>query len=97
MKDKDLTNKFKFYQNIRLWPKNDKVRGKEISKWQEPINWKNVKTRALEEHIFGYMEENMHGMRSCVVGFLRNTTHNIFTYLVYNMLNYVQTRRLRMD
>ena len=22
MKDKDLTNKFKFYQDIRLWPKN---------------------------------------------------------------------------
>jgi hypothetical protein len=22
MNDKDLTNKFKFYQDIRLWPKN---------------------------------------------------------------------------
>ncbi|MBR5720357.1 MAG: hypothetical protein IKX38_05050 [Bacteroidales bacterium] len=38
------------------------------------------------EHVFVYMEGNMHGMRSQSVGFLRNSAQTIFTCLVYNML-----------
>ena len=73
------------------------VRGKKISKWQETINWKNSKTRARVEHVFGYMEGSMHGMYSRAVGFLRNSAQIIFTCLVYNMLRYEQIRRLGMN
>ncbi len=73
------------------------VRGKRISKWQETINRKNAKMRARVEHVFGYMEESMHGMHSRAVGFLRNAAQIIFTCLVYNMLRYEQIKRLGMN
>ena len=73
------------------------VRGKRISKWQETINRTNAKMRARVEHVFGYMEESMHGMHSRAVGFLRNAAQIIFTCLVYNMLRYEQIKRLGMN
>ena len=85
----------KFNLKDRVIKRN--VRGKKISKWQETINRKNAKTRARVEHVFGYMEESMHGMRSRAVGFLRNAAQIIFTCLVYNMLRYEQIRRLGMN
>ena len=57
----------------------------------------HAKRRARMEHVFGYMEESMHGMHSRAVGFLRNAAQNIFTCLVYNMLRDEQIKRLGMN
>ena len=75
---------------MRKFGMKDKVikrntRGKKISKWQETINRKNSKLRVRVEHVFGYMEECLHGMSSRVVGFARNAAFNTLTNLVYNL------------
>ena len=57
----------------------------------------HAKMRARVEHVFGYMEESMHGMHSRAVGFLRNAAQIIITCLVYNMLRYEQIKRLGMN
>lgn len=82
----------KYNMKDRIIKRN--VRGKKISKRQETINKKNSKTRARVEHVFGFMEQSMHGMYSRAVGFIRNMAQIIFTSLVYNMLRYEQIKRL---
>ena len=57
----------------------------------------HAKRRARMEHVFGYMEESMHGMHSRAVGFLRNAAQIIFTCLVNNMLRCEQIKRLAMN
>ena len=87
---------------MRKFGMKDKVikrntRGKKISKWQETINRKNSKLRVRVEHVFGYMEECLHGMSSRVVGFARNAAFNTLTNLVYNLCRYEQVMRLGMN
>ena len=87
---------------MRKFGMKDKVikrntRGKKISKWQETINRKNSKLRVRVEHVFGYMEECLHGMSSRVVGFARNAAYNTLTNLVYNLCRYEQAMCLRMN
>ena len=87
---------------MRKFGMKDKVikrntRGKKISKWQETINKKNSKLRVRVEHVFGYMEECLHGMSSRVVGFARNAAYNTLTNLVYNLCRYEQVMRLRTN
>ena len=87
---------------MRKFGMKDKVikrntRGKKISKWQETINRKNSKLRVRVEHVFGYMEESLHGMSSRVVGFARNAAFNTLTNLVYNLCRYEQVMRLGMN
>ena len=55
------------------------------------------KTRARVEHVFGYMEECLHGMSSRVVGFARNAAYNTLTNMVYNLCRYEQVMRLGMN
>ena len=71
--------------------------GKKISKWQETINRKNSKLRVRVEHVFGFMEECLHGMSSRVIGFARNAAFNTLTNLVYNLFRYEQVMRLGMN
>lgn len=73
------------------------TRGKKISKRQETINKKNSKLRVRVEHVFGYCEQSLHGMRSRVVGFARNAAGNTLTNLVYNMNRYEQIIRLGIN
>ena len=87
---------------MRKFGMKDKVikrntRGKKISKWQETINRKNSKLRVRVEHVFGFMEECLHGMSSRVVGFARNAALNTLTNLVYNLCRYEQVMRLGMN
>ena len=87
---------------MRKFEMKDKVikrntRDKKISKWQETINRKNSKLRVRVEHVFGYMEECLHGMSSRVVGFARNAAYNTLTNLVYNLCRYEQVMRLGMN
>ena len=87
---------------MRKFGMKDKVikrntRGKKISKWQETINRKNSKLRVRVEHVFGFMEECLHGMYSQVVGFARNAAFNTLTNLVYNLCRYEQVMRLGMN
>ena len=87
---------------MRKFEMKDKVikrntRGKKISKWQETINRKNSKLRVRVEHVFGFMEESLHGMSSRVVGFARNAAYNTLTNLVYNLCRYEQVMRLGMN
>ena len=87
---------------MRKFGMKDKVikrntRGKKISKWQETINRKNSKLRVRVEHVFGYMEECLHGMSSRVVGFARNAAYNTLTNLVYNLCRYEQIMRLGIN
>lgn len=87
---------------MRKFGMKDKVikrntRGKIISKWQETINRKNSKLRVRVEHVFGFMEECLHGMYSRVVGFARNAAYNTLTNLVYNLCRYEQVMRLGMN
>lgn len=87
---------------MRKFGMKDKVikrnaRGKKISKWQETINRKNSKLRVRVEHVFGFMEECLHGMSSRVVGFARNAAYNTLTNLVYNLCRYEQVLRLGMN
>ena len=85
----------KFGMKDRVIKRN--TRGKKISKWQETINRKNSKLRVRVEHVFGYMEECLHGMSSRVVGFARNAAYNTLTNLVYNLCRYEQVMRLGMN
>ena len=87
---------------MRKFGMKDKVikrntRGKKLSKWQETINRKNSKLRVRVEHVFGFMEECLHGMYSRVVGFARNAAFNTLTNLVYNLCRYEQVMRLGMN
>lgn len=87
---------------MRKFGMKDKVikrntRGKKISKWQETINRKNSKLRVRVEHVFGFMEECLHGMYSRVVGFARNAAYNTLTNRVYNLCRYEQVIRLGMN
>ena len=89
-------------KTMRKFQLKDKVikrntRGKKISKWQETINRKNSKLRVRVEHVFGFMEECLHGMYSRVVGFARNAAFNTLTNLVYNLCRYEQVMRLGMN
>ena len=68
-----------------------------MSKWQETINRKNSKLCVRVEHVFGFMEENLHGMYSRVIGFARNAAFNTLTNLVYNLCRYEQVMRLGMN
>ena len=49
MKDKDLTNKFKFYQEIQLWPKNSDFN---YEGWLE--NFDAGEERGLAQHILDF-------------------------------------------
>ena len=73
------------------------IKGKKISKWQDTINRKNAKVRAQVKHVFGYMEECLHGMSSRVVGFARNAAYNTLTNLVYNLCRYEKVMRLGIN
>ena len=73
------------------------TRGKKISKRQQTINRKNSMTRVRVEHIFGYCEQNMHGIFSRAVGFVRNAAFNTLTNLVYNLNRYEEVVRLGIN
>jgi hypothetical protein len=53
--------------------------------------------RVWIEHLFGLLEESMHGMSSRAVGFARNAAFNTLTTLVYNRCRYEQVMRLETD
>ena len=78
-------------------PRQRNTRGKKISKWQETINRKNSKLRVRVEHVFGFMEESLHGMSGRVVGFARNAACDTLTNPVYNLCRYEQVMRLGMN
>lgn len=42
--------------------------------------------RKCMAYVFGFMEQSLHDMYCCAVGFVRNTAQIIFRSLVYNML-----------
>ena len=68
--------------------------GEVVKRDEETINRKNSKLRVRVEHVFGFMEECLHGMYSRVVGFARNAAYNTLTNLVYNLCRYEQVMRL---
>ena len=73
------------------------TKGKKISKWQQTINKKNSKNRVRVEHVFGYCEQSLLGMRSRAVGFVRNAAFNTLTNLVYNLNRYEEVMRPGMN
>ena len=73
------------------------TKNKKISRRQETINKRNSKVRVRVEHVFGFCEQNLRGMYSRAVGFLRNAAFNTLTNLVYNMARYEQVMRLGMN
>ena len=51
----------------------------------------------LLDKFYAFLEENLHGMSSRVVGFARNAAYNTLTNLVYNLCRYKQVMRLGMN
>ena len=49
------------------------------------------------DKFYAFLEENLHGMSSRVVGFARNAAYNTLTNLVYNLCRYEQVMRLGMN
>jgi IS5 family transposase len=70
------------------------ARGAELSDAQKAHNRQKSKTRCLIEHIFGYIENSMHGPELEYIGLARISTRIGLANLTYNLCRYVQLMRL---
>lgn len=69
-------------------------RGKPLTEEQKEKNKEKSKTRARVEHVFGFMEQSMNGLKLKSVGILRATGIIGLINLTYNLFRYEQVVRL---
>lgn len=71
-------------------------RGKPLTEEQKEKNKEKSKTRARVEHVFGFMEQSMNGLKLKSVGILRATGIIGLINLTYNLFRYEQVVRLNI-
>ncbi|MCQ2338223.1 MAG: IS5 family transposase [Paludibacteraceae bacterium] len=72
-------------------------RGHPLTEKQKENNRKKSSTRSRVEHVFGFMEQTMHGLIFRGVGIVRAKANIAMTNLVYNMCRLGQVVRLHKD
>lgn len=72
-------------------------RNKKLTEKQKAQNREKSKKRCRIEHIFGFMEGAMKGLIVRSVGIVRATANVLITALVYNVMRYVQIKKLKLD
>ena len=68
-----------------------------LTEEQKESNRKKSPIRSRVEHVFGFMEQTMHGLIFRRVGIVRAKTNIAMTDLVYNMCRLGQVVRLHKD
>ena len=63
---------------------------------QKKNNTEKSKTRARVEHVFGFMEQSMNGLKLKSVGIIRATSIIGLINLTYNLFRYEQVMRLNL-
>jgi len=71
-------------------------KGKPLTAAQKKRNNKKSTVRARVEHIFGFMEQSMHGLQLKCIGFKRAFGTISLINLTYNLFRYEQTVRLAL-
>jgi len=71
-------------------------RNKPLTEEQKTNNREKSKTRARVEHVFGFMEQSMHGLLLNSVGIVRATGIIGLINLTYNLFRYEQVIRLNI-
>lgn len=72
-------------------------RHKKQTEEQKVRNQEKSKKRCCIEHIFGFMEGSMKGLIVRSVGIVRAATNVLITALVYNLMRYVQIKKLKLE
>lgn len=72
-------------------------RNNPLTEEQKQSNKEKSKTRARVEHVFGFMEQSMHGLALRSVGIARATGIIGLINLTYNMFRYEQIVRLNIE
>lgn len=70
------------------------TRSKSLTEEQKEANTEKSRTRARVEHIFGFIENSMGGLRLRSIGMVRAEAFGYLTALVYNICRYIQVVRL---
>lgn len=71
-------------------------RYKKLTEQQISNNRKKSQKRCRIEHIFGFMEGSMKGLVVRTIGLIRATSNVLITALVYNVMRYVQIKKLEL-
>lgn len=71
-------------------------RNKPLTDEQKKSNTKKSKTRARVEHVFGFMEQSMKGLKLKSIGIIRATGIIGLINLTYNLFRYEQIMRLNI-
>ena len=72
-------------------------RGHPLTDEQKTDNRKKSKVRSRVEHVFGFMEQSMHGLMVRTVGLTRAKANVAMTSLVYNVFRFCQIIRFHGD
>lgn len=67
-----------------------------LTEEQKTTNKEKSKTRARVEHVFGFMEQSMNGLKLKSVGIIRATSIIGLINLTYNLFRYEQVMRLNL-
>lgn len=68
-------------------------RGHPLTEQQKESNRQKSKVRCRVEHVFGFMEQSMHGLFVRTIGLVRAKAYVAMTSLVYNICRFVQILR----
>ncbi len=71
-------------------------KNKPLTEEQKANNREKSKTRARVEHVFGFMEQSMNGLKLKSVGIIRATGIIGLLNLTYNLFRYEQVVRLNL-
>jgi len=88
-------------KTIAKYEMNNKVhekgyRNKPVTEEQKKNNTEKSKTRARVEHVFGFMEQSMNGLKLKSIGIMRATGIIGLINLTYNLFRYEQVVRLNL-
>ena len=88
-------------KTIAKYRMNNKVhekgyRYKPLTEEQKASNTNKSKTRARVEHVFGFMEQSMNGLRLRSIGIVRATGIIGLINLTYNLFRFEQVQRLNL-
>ena len=84
----------KYRMNNKLHEKG--YRNKPLTEEQKASNTNKSKTRARVEHVFGFMEQSMNGLRLRSIGIVRATGIIGLINLTYNLFRFEQVQRLNL-
>ena len=68
-------------------------RNRKLTQQQKDNNHKKSKIRCRVEHVYGFIEQSMHGSYVRTIGLMRAKASVAFMCLIYNMFRYVQINK----